>query len=601
MKTNVQNPRKNYLKVLALFLAVAVFFAMIPVSAQGASAKNLKKAKITLEYSTTVYNGKAKKPAVTVKYGTKKLKKNRDYTVTYKSNKKVGTATVVVKGKGAYKGKVKKHFKILPRGTVITSVQRGPASFLLKWKQKKVTGYQIRYSTDRTFKKGVKKIELKSSKVVSRKVFGLKENQTYYVQIRTFITRPGTAKNFSGMSTGKNYYSAWSKAKSVTTEALTKEDRERVLTKENAEIAIRILKERVKNEAGKRSNFLVSPISLYEDLAMATNGAEGETLAELENYLGLEVAKANELIARYNRTLTQNIRIANSIWANSRFGLLNPTFSNVAKQYYGAEVESVPYNQKKTVDRINNWVKKNTHNMIPSIIDRLEPNQAVTLLNAVAFEAEWETPYMEKDIDEKAKFTKADKTKEACTMLYSQGTTYMELKDAEGRLVAYGFLKPYADGQSAFLGILPVEGKTPDDVLNAMDGETYRSMYNGRKNYTDGEFLIGIPEFELDDSMELEDNLRNAGVQKVFSSEAELGKMLQSGKQLQFDSVIQKTHIEVDRHGTKAAAATAITAKATSAPGQKNLYLYLNRPFVYGIVDLETGMPFFMGVQNSIK
>ena len=356
----------------------------------------------------------------------------------------------------------------------------------------------------------------------------------------------------------------------------------------------------MKNEAGKRSNFLVSPISLYEDLAMATNGAEGETLAELENYLGLKVAKANEQIARYNRTLTQNIRIANSIWANSSFGPLNPTFSNLTKKNYGAEVKSVPYNDS-TVQEINNWVKKNTHNMIPAIIDRLDPNQAVALLNAVAFEAEWETPYKEKDIDEEAHFTRADKTKEPCTMLYSEGTTYMELKDTEGSLVAYGFLKPYADGQSAFLGILPVEGKTPVDVLNALNGNTYRSMYNSKKKYTDGEFMIGIPEFELDDSMELEDSLRNAGVQKAFSSEAELGKMLQNGSQIQFDSVIQKTHIEVDRHGTKAAAATAIIAKATSAPGQKNLYLYLNRPFVYGIVDLETGMPFFMGVQNSIK
>ena len=101
--------------------------------------------------------------------------------------------------------------------------------------------------------------------------------------------------------------------------------------------------------------------------------------------------------------------------------------------------------------------------------------------------------------------------------------------------------------------------------------------------------------------MELNPYLKNAGVNRAFSEDAQFGKMMQSSMPVYFDSVIQKTHIEVDRHGTKAAAVTGIIAKAGAAPINKNLHIYLNRPFVYAIVDIENGMPFFMGVQSSIQ
>lgn len=190
-------------RILAVLLAIVIFITIIPVSAQAATSKKLKKTNVTLKYTTTVYTGKAKKPAVTVKVGKKTLKKNKDYKVSYKANKKVGTATVTVKGIGKYTGSVEKTFKILPKGSAVTTIQAGPGSFLVKWKlqKKQTSGYEIRYSTDKNFKRGVKTIRFSSRTVGSRKVTGLLPETTYYVQVRTYKMKAVESKKYGNGKT----------------------------------------------------------------------------------------------------------------------------------------------------------------------------------------------------------------------------------------------------------------------------------------------------------------------------------------------------------------------------------------------------------------
>lgn len=80
--------------------------------------KNLSKTNITLSQTSYTYDGKAKKPSVTVKDGKTVLKKEKDYSVSYKNNKNAGTAKVAVTGKGNYQGTVTKTFTIkVKKGT----------------------------------------------------------------------------------------------------------------------------------------------------------------------------------------------------------------------------------------------------------------------------------------------------------------------------------------------------------------------------------------------------------------------------------------------------------------------------------------------------
>ena len=159
--------------------------------------------------STTkyVYNGKSRTPGATVKCNFRTLTKNTDYTITYKSNKNVGTGTATISGKGVYQGKVTKKFTINPQGTSISKLTKGKKKFTVKWKKKttQTTGYQIRYSLKSTMASS-KTVTVKSNKTTSKTIKKLKAKKSYYVQVRTYKT-----------VSGKKYYSAWSKKKSVKT------------------------------------------------------------------------------------------------------------------------------------------------------------------------------------------------------------------------------------------------------------------------------------------------------------------------------------------------------------------------------------------------
>ena len=171
------------------------------------AAVSIKKCSVT-NIKNKTYTGKALKQSPVVKYKGTALKKGRDYTVTYKNNKKVGTATVIIKGKGNYTGTVKKTFKINHKKTSLKKLTN-PKSKQIKvlWKAQKTqtTGYQIQYSTSASFKKSATKtLYIKSNKKTSTVIKKLKKNKKYYVRIRTY-------KKVSG----KKYYSSWSKAKTI--------------------------------------------------------------------------------------------------------------------------------------------------------------------------------------------------------------------------------------------------------------------------------------------------------------------------------------------------------------------------------------------------
>lgn len=148
-------------------------------------------------------------PGVTVKYGSKKLVKGTDYTVTYPSNfKNPGSYTIKITCKGNYTGTIKKAFKIVPKGTSISKLTKATKAFTVKWKKQatQTTGYQIQYCTSKSFSSGVKSVWITKNTTTSKKITGLKAKKTYYVRIRTYKTVSGT-----------KYYSSWSAIKSVKT------------------------------------------------------------------------------------------------------------------------------------------------------------------------------------------------------------------------------------------------------------------------------------------------------------------------------------------------------------------------------------------------
>jgi len=172
-----------------------------------------KSSNVTLSATSYVYDGKAKKPTVTVRIAKKTLTKDKDYTVSYpKGRTNVGKYTVTVKFKGNYSGTVKKTFAIKPKPTKVTKVTAKSKGFKLTWSKriKQVDGYQIQYSTNNKFEKNNKTLLIKDDTKTSRNITKLKGKKTYYARVRTYkIVKVG----------GKNtvIYSKWSRAQSVKT------------------------------------------------------------------------------------------------------------------------------------------------------------------------------------------------------------------------------------------------------------------------------------------------------------------------------------------------------------------------------------------------
>lgn len=162
--------------------------------------------KITLVKSQT-YTGKARTPVVKVKDGQNRLKKGIDYIVEYKNNLSVGKAEVLIHGKGDYSGTEKKTFIIKPRKMSMPSEKKNKQGTIkIRWnKDAQVTGYEIRYASDKKFKKGKKSIYIKNNKICSKTIKKLKKGQKYYIKIRGYK-----------VIDGKRYYGNYSKVKAVT-------------------------------------------------------------------------------------------------------------------------------------------------------------------------------------------------------------------------------------------------------------------------------------------------------------------------------------------------------------------------------------------------
>ncbi len=166
---------------------------------------NFKKATIS-GISNKSYTGKNITQSITVKYNGKTLKKGTDYTVSYSSNKNIGTATVKVAGKGSYTGTITKTFKINPAKQEIQKLTAKSKAFFVDWAQKgSATGYEIQYATNSKFT-SAKKVTITNNKTDTKTISKLSGKKKYYVRVRSYTTVKGT-----------KYYGAWSASKSVTT------------------------------------------------------------------------------------------------------------------------------------------------------------------------------------------------------------------------------------------------------------------------------------------------------------------------------------------------------------------------------------------------
>lgn len=336
---------------------------------------------------------------------------------------------------------------------------------------------------------------------------------------------------------------------------------------------------------------LVSPLSVLTALALVQNGAQDNTLAQLEQALGgLDRDTLNAYMRAYCDFLSagDELKIANSVWTDSS-AEAKRAFLQKAVDSYSAQLFSAPLSDPKTVESINSWVKKNTDGMIPKIIEKADRYAVMMLVNAIAFDAKWETPYKRSDIG-KLEFTSYSGSKKKTDFMCSTENVY--LKDGG----AVGFMKPYKNGRFAFAALLPDENTGIDDYVASLSGDKLMKIFSSAKR--GNEVNVKMPKFRAEYSAQLIDTLKKMGVKDAFDSKTADFSSLIENRDAYIATVVHKTFIEVDENGTRAAASTLVGADTMSL--MEPYSVFLNRPFVYMIVDTETNLPLFIGVQTEI-
>ncbi len=344
----------------------------------------------------------------------------------------------------------------------------------------------------------------------------------------------------------------------------------------------------------ENENVMLSPLSIQLALAMAANGAKGETKSEMENFLGgVPIEQLNSELKSFVTSLPSandyKLGISNSIWMCKDTVEVKENFLNVNTNYYNSELYTEPFDDS-TADKINNWVNEKTDGMIEKIVDQVDQGQLLHLINAIVFDAKWNTPIDVYSVKED-EFTTISGDKKKVEMMSTEEYEYIITDDA------VGFVKQYKNNKYSFIGILPNENISINDYIASLDALKLCDILD---NIQRGQAAIKFPKFECEYSLQLKSLLSAMGMPKAFTDSADFTDMATSPHgNVSIDSVLHKTYISVDNEGTRAAAVTDIYCRATGMPVY-NLTATFDRPFVYMIIENETKLPIFIGTVMDI-
>lgn len=393
---------------------------------------------------------------------------------------------------------------------------------------------------------------------------------------------------------GCTHISADNLSEGIMPGEVTGKKTDRTFEESSADFALKLFRATARGE----ENALVSPLSVMLALAMTTNGAKGETKAQMEALLGggMDIEDLNGYLYTYMKSLPSSekakLALANSVWFRDTESLdVRAAFLQKNADYYSADVYKAPFD-KKTCDDINRWIEENTDGMIKKMLDSIDDDAVMYLINTVLFDAEWQNVYFEDKIRD-GFFTTADGKRRNVTMMHSDETNFID----DGK--ATGFIKPYKDGYS-FAAFLPNEGVSLDSYLDSMTGAGFLAAVKGAKKET---VIAAMPKFEYGYKTTMKDILKSLGMTVPFDKEkADFSDLAVSRNgNIYIGQVIHQTYISVGEKGTRAGAATIVRMDGAAAPGEVDYHtVTLDRPFVYAIIDNATGLPVFIGTVTDI-
>lgn len=374
-----------------------------------------------------------------------------------------------------------------------------------------------------------------------------------------------------------------------------------------------LVRETMSEEAG---NVVVSPLSIALALAMAENGASGETalaIAQAMQRTGAqgstpasddtkapELSNIDDLAERLNQanlalidSLMQaqasgdiRLNVANALW--HRLGLtLSPEFGDVVKRYYDAEIAALDFAAGESVDRINAWANEATEGLILKIVDELSDDLAVLIANAVYFQGNWQTPF-DSHLTRPLPFHLPSGESPEVDMMYRSGSIEYFEGDFQAIRLPYG-----ETGRTAMYIFLPPE----DESIEAFAGRFEEVANEAFDNFRAYEGEVWLPRLDVAYKASLNEPLKRLGMDIAFNpTAADFSRMIPDARPGDFfiGDVLHQAALKMDETGTEAAAVTSVEIRLTSVPVWRFSFK-ADRPFLLAIRDDETGAILFAG------
>lgn len=350
------------------------------------------------------------------------------------------------------------------------------------------------------------------------------------------------------------------------------------------------------------ANLVFSPYSIATCLSMVFVGARGETATQMEKALHLELdrktlpkvsASLSKLLAlKKKEDSSYQLNVANAVWVDQGIFLLTD-FRYAIQEQFNSKLGTLNFSQPASaLTTINNWVSGETQNKIPNL---LSPNDIdeltqLVLTNAVYFQGTWAQSFDVK-ATQNALFHPQPETNMTVKMLRKVLLTPYFENDLM-QAVALPFIGTAASGgKLALVVLLP---KSADNFSN-MFQELNESFAGWISSLKYQQVDLKIPKFNLSSRYDLNDPLKQLGMEDAFDSEANFVG-IDGMRDLFLNKVVHQAFFDLDENGVTAAAATGGSMNVTSInPQEPPALMNIDHPFLFFIVDLNTQAMLFMG------
>ena len=374
----------------------------------------------------------------------------------------------------------------------------------------------------------------------------------------------------------------------------------------------------INNETNE--NIFFSPWSISTAVAMAYEGARGETANEIQNvfYFPQDNDARRAAYALMLNTLNKasgkyKLNMANAIWLQEDYPFLQD-YKDTIKKYYLGEIQNLDFvnNPRGASSDINKWVSKHTGNKIKNIVspDMFNSESSAVLTNAIYFKGKWEHQFDKKDTKQEEFTLESGSKIKVPTMKLTDKELKFNYAEADGVQILE---MPYKGDKISMLVLLPrteidpmtqqifeMKGLEPQesDIPELESILTEEKLQEWRNKLKAETVYIYMPKYTFETTYSLSDYLKSMGMNLPFAWPGANFSGMDGTNDLYIDKVLHKAYIDVYEEGTEAAAATVISMIAMSAMPQY-IEFRADHPFIFLLQETKTGNILFMGKVNS--